>query len=114
MSQRGGSVTSGVRFGGEVLSPMVPDGEADCLVVLEATQVEVNRHVLAPGGALVTPDAVDEASLPNRRSLNVALLGVLSRHLEIPLVVWQAAIRAAFAEKLVEANLKAFEMGRGG
>ena len=29
MSQRGGSVTSDVRFGREVLSPMVSDGDAD-------------------------------------------------------------------------------------
>ena len=114
MSQRGGSVTSAVRYGREVLSPMVTDGEADCLVVLEATQVEVNRQVLRPGGVLIAPDAVNEKSLANRRSLNVALLGVLSRHLEIPVGVWQEAIRAAFAEKLVEANWQAFEVGRGG
>ena len=29
MSQRGGSVTSDVRFGPRVLSPMIPRGEAD-------------------------------------------------------------------------------------
>jgi len=34
MSQRGGSVTSDVRFGPEVHSPMIPDGDADFLVVL--------------------------------------------------------------------------------
>ena len=44
MSQRGGSVTSDVRFGDAVLSPMVPPGEADFLLVLEPTQVEPNRH----------------------------------------------------------------------
>jgi len=113
MSQRGGSVTTGVRYGREVLSPMVPDGEADCLVVLEATQIDVNRNVLKKGGVLIAPDAVDESRLVNRRSLNVALLGVLSKHLDIPVEAWHAAIRAAFAEKLVEANLQAFAVGRG-
>ena len=39
MSQRGGSVTSDVRFGFEVLSPMIPSGEADYLVALDSTQV---------------------------------------------------------------------------
>ena len=34
MSQRGGSVTSDVRYGAEVFSPMTPPGEADFLVVL--------------------------------------------------------------------------------
>ncbi len=50
MSQRGGSVTSDVRFGtapeDRVLSPMVPRGEADFLVVLAASEVEVTRASL--------------------------------------------------------------------
>jgi len=41
MSQRGGSVSSDVRFGDSVFSPMVPAGEADFLVVLAASQIEV-------------------------------------------------------------------------
>ena len=44
MSQRGGSVSSEVRYGKEVASPMVPEGESDFLIVMEPTQVEVNRH----------------------------------------------------------------------
>ena len=36
MSQRGGSVSSDVRFGERVFSPMVPEGEADFLVVISA------------------------------------------------------------------------------
>jgi indolepyruvate ferredoxin oxidoreductase beta subunit len=34
MSQRGGSVTSDVRYGKRVQSPMVPPGEAEFLVVI--------------------------------------------------------------------------------
>ena len=60
----------------EVLSPMIPRGQADFLVVLAPSEVEVNRGVLRPGGLLIPPDLVDEKSLPNRKSLNVALLGV--------------------------------------
>ena len=78
MSQRGGSVTSDVRFGPQVLSPMVPPGEADFLVVLAPDQVEVNRGQLRPGGVLIAPDLVDPARLTNRKSFNVALLGALS------------------------------------
>ena len=112
MSQRGGSVSSDVRFGAEVLSPMVPPGEADYLVVLSADQVDVNRGCLKPGGVLIATDAVDEAALPNRKSLNVALLGVLSKHLGIDEAEWQAAIRANLPEKLHEANAAAFALGR--
>jgi len=53
MSQRGGSVTSDVRFGRKVLSPMVPPGEADFLLVLEPSEVEVTRPLLRPGGVLL-------------------------------------------------------------
>jgi len=112
MSQRGGSVTSDVRFGDKVLSPMVPRGEADFLVVLSADQVEVNRPVLRTGGILVGPDFVDEKTLPNRRSLNVALLGALAHHLDIPEDCWLAAVREALPERLHDVNEKAFRIGR--
>jgi indolepyruvate ferredoxin oxidoreductase beta subunit len=112
MSQRGGSVTSDVRFGPEVLSPMIPEAEADFLVVLAPTQVENNLHVLRAGGVLLPPDLVPEAGLPNRRSLNVALLGALAHHLPFPDELWRAAIRAALPERLHDVNFKAFEMGR--
>jgi indolepyruvate ferredoxin oxidoreductase, beta subunit len=112
MSQRGGSVTSDVRFGRKVLSPMIPAGEADFLLVLAPSEVEVTRPLLRPGGLLVPPDAVDEAKLPNRRSLNVALLGLLSRHLDLPEAHWLAAIRAALPERLHQVNETAFRMGR--
>jgi len=112
MSQRGGSVTSDVRYGEKVLSPMVPRGEADFLVVLAADQVEMNRPMLRDGGVLIGPDFVDEASLPNRRSLNVALLGALSHHLDIPEALWLEAVRAALPDRLHEVNRKAFRIGR--
>jgi indolepyruvate ferredoxin oxidoreductase, beta subunit len=111
MSQRGGSVTSDVRFGPKIFSPMVPPGEADFLVVLAADQVEVNRGSLRAGGILISPDRVNENSLTNKRALNVALLGVLSRHLEIAEADWLTAIRTALPEKLHEANLAAFALG---
>jgi indolepyruvate ferredoxin oxidoreductase beta subunit len=112
MSQRGGSVNSDVRYGPEVLSPMIPRGEADFLVVLAPSEVEVNRGMLSPAGVLIPPDAVDEAALPNRRSLNVALLGALSARLDLPEAHWLAAIQAALPERLHDVNLKAFRFGR--
>jgi indolepyruvate ferredoxin oxidoreductase beta subunit len=112
MSQRGGSVTSDVRFGQRVLSPMVPRGEADFLVVLAPSEVEVARPMLRPGGVLLSPDLVPEASLPNKRSLNVALLGALSRYVDLPTEAILDAIRAALPERLHEVNEKAFELGR--
>ena len=112
MSQRGGSVVSDVRFGNCVLSPMVPDGEADFLVVLEATQEEANRHRLKPSGVIVGCGRIDAASLPNPRTLNVALLGLFSRHLDLPFEAWHEALRACFPPHLYSVNMKAFELGR--
>jgi indolepyruvate ferredoxin oxidoreductase beta subunit len=112
MSQRGGSVTSDVRFGEKVFSPMVPAGEAAFLLVLEPGQVEVNRHMLREGGVLVEPSAVDERRLKNRKSLNVALLGVLSRYLDFSVELWKASILANLPAKLHEPNLQAFDLGR--
>ena len=56
MSQRGGSVSSEVRYGGEVASPMVPAGEAHVLAVLESGQLEVVRPLLREGGVVITPE----------------------------------------------------------
>ncbi len=112
MSQRGGSVTSDVRFGPQVLSPMVPPGEADFLVVLADDEVESNRCRLREGGLLLTAAMIDAATLPSRRSLNVAVLGLLSRRLAIGLLHWQQAIRRNFKPELHESNLAAFALGR--
>ena len=113
MSQRGGSVSSDVRFGKQVLSPMVPWGEADYLLVLSTDQVGPNRHCLREGGVLITPEQIDAGAIANKKSLNIALLGCLSRHLPIPEEHWMSAIRANLAEKLVEMNFEVFRLGRG-
>ena len=112
MSQRGGSVTSDVRFGPRVLSPMIPRGEADFLVVLAPSEVEVTRPLLKPGGVLFPPDFVEEKSLANKRSLNVALLGALSAWLDIEERTFLEAVRAALAERLHAVNEQAFAQGR--
>jgi indolepyruvate ferredoxin oxidoreductase, beta subunit len=112
MSQRGGSVTSDVRFGAQVLSPMIPPGEADFLLVLAPSEVDVTRPLLRKGGVLIPPDFVDEKTLPNRKSLNVALLGALSRHLDLSEALWLEAVRAALPAQLHAVNEKAFQLGR--
>jgi len=112
MSQRGGSVASDVRFGDAVLSPMVPPGEADYLVVFDLGQVETNRAQLRAAGTLITPANVDERKLVNRRSLNVALLGALSAHLDIEEEIWLDVLSHSFPEKLLQSNLQAFRVGR--
>lgn len=111
MSQRGGSVTSDVRFGPEVHSPMVPDGEADYLIVLTGEEVENNRRHLREGGVLIAPEVLGDAELPHARSLNIALLGALSTHLAFDRQAWLAGIRAQLPEKVHDVNEQAFDLG---
>ena len=113
MSQRGGSVTGDVRFGERVFSPMVPGGEADFLLVLEPTQVEPHRYMLRPGRrADHAGRGAASSQLPNKKTLNVALLGALSAHLPMAEEQWLTALRAGFAETFFEGNRKAFLIGR--
>jgi len=110
MSQRGGSVASDVRFGKRVLSPMIPAGEIDYLVVLAPEWVDVHRAELRATGKLLTPDNME--GLANKRALNVALMGALSRLLPIPETAWHTALAKGFPEKLHDSNLAAFQFGR--
>jgi len=112
MSQRGGSVAGDVRFGAQVFSPMVPAGEVDFLLALDAAELEPNRPLLRPGGVTIGPAAIDPDKLPQKKMLNVALLGALSACLPMAQQLWLDSIGAAFAPKFLEANRQAFLLGR--
>ncbi|MDD4817534.1 MAG: 2-oxoacid:acceptor oxidoreductase family protein [Victivallaceae bacterium] len=112
MSQRGGSVSSEVRYGEKVASPMIPAGESDFLVVTDAAQVDVNRGKLKSGGVLITPEMIDIAGLGNKKALNIALLGLLSTYLDFLGETWKAALAGELPAKLHEVNFAAFELGK--
>jgi indolepyruvate ferredoxin oxidoreductase beta subunit len=56
MSQRGGSVTSHIRFGTEVASPVIPAGEADYLVGFEKLEGYRYLYMLKKNGVLLMND----------------------------------------------------------
>ncbi len=114
MSQRGGAVRSDVRFGGRVLSPMTPDGEADYVLALDPGQADAARGWLRPGGVLIGRERIDSARLLHPKALNVALLGALSARLDIPAEHWTAALRAHLPASALEANRAAFQLGSEG
>ena len=59
MAQRGGSVTSHVRIGGEAFSPLIPFGGADMLLAFEPGEAVRNLRYLKKGGiAVVNTSAV--------------------------------------------------------
>ena len=112
MSQRGGSVTSDVRFGTRVFSPMIPKGEVDYLVVLAPDQRDRQLPNLRATGEVLSLTMLEGVSLPNRKCANVAMLGALSQRLPIAEEAWHAAMDACFPEALRAANREAFECGR--
>jgi indolepyruvate ferredoxin oxidoreductase, beta subunit len=70
MAQRGGSVTSHVRFGEEVYSPLIPRGKADFLVALEELEGLRYAYYLKPNGKVilnqkrVIPSSINPSSAP--------------------------------------------------
>lgn len=147
MSQRGGSVTSHVRFGSKVYSPIIPEGQADFLFGFELLETLRCLPMLRPGATVVVNDlkiipapvamgqeaypadipAKIAASFPdtvvvngmelaiqagNVRTVNIALLGALSRRLDLAEQYWHQALTRQVPERFLAENLKAFALGR--
>ena len=53
MAQRGGSVTSHVRIGEEIFSPLIPKGQADILIAFEAAEAVRNIDYLKKDGMVI-------------------------------------------------------------
>jgi indolepyruvate ferredoxin oxidoreductase, beta subunit len=70
MAQRGGSVTSHVRFGEEVYSPLIHRGKADFMVALEELEGLRYAYYLKPDGKVIlnrkkiVPSSVNPAVAP--------------------------------------------------
>ena len=83
MAQRGGAVTTVVRFGDEVSSMVCDPGTADCVVSFETTEALRNLSFLAEDGYLLVADeaikplpvATGRASMPAHARETLADLG---------------------------------------
>jgi indolepyruvate ferredoxin oxidoreductase beta subunit len=53
MAQRGGSVFSNLRLGGEVIAPMTPEGKCDVLIAVEPSEALRNIQYLARNSVVV-------------------------------------------------------------
>lgn len=147
MSQRGGSVSTVVRFGSDVSSMVCDPGCADVIVSFEAIEALRARQFLVPGTGrlfvndeVITPVSVaigtgqmpadidaslaelDAVRVPAGRiareagspkSANVVLMGALSTALSFEADTWRSVIAERVPPKTIEANLAAFDAGRG-
>ena len=141
MSQRGGSVSSQVRFGKQVLSPVIELGGADLLVSCEKMEallrpegkVVVNDYEIPsapvlsgaaeyPAGILdelcarastIVVDAAAEAErLGGAKAMNVLLLGATIKLMGLESLDWEKIIRENVKPQFVELNLRALAFGQ--
>jgi indolepyruvate ferredoxin oxidoreductase beta subunit len=150
MAQRGGCVTSHVRYGQKVYSPLARKGDVDMIVSFEKLEALRYLDYLKKGGMILVNDEeiyppsvnLGEADYPkdiyeslrsqfgkdsvkvipgpklaslagNRRAVNTVMLGAISRYIpEISPEAWKKMLGKALPEKIVQANLKAFDLGR--
>ena len=120
MSQRGGSVVTYVRYGDKVYSPIVDKGEADFIVSFELLEAARYTEYLKAGTmtkAGIKVDAVDCLTLAEQagtaKSVNIVLMGRLSKYMDFPVDAWMAAIEKLVKPQFLEMNKKAFMLGRG-
>lgn len=99
MAQRGGSVISSVRFGTEVHSPIIPEGQSDILVAFDRLEALRWKHFLAKDGKVLMN--------------NVDLVPVtVSSGLQQPVTDFETRLAKAFPDALVvDAEKIAEEVG---
>lgn len=105
MSQRGGSVSSQVRFGDAVASPIIGEGMADILVAFEEMEAARYAKFLKPDGIAV----VNMHRIPSLPVLSGACTypegGVAALQQKIRVVQLEAAKIAARAGQVKSANM---------
>ena len=73
----------------------------------------ITDKIKAKGVDIITVDAADIAlKAGNIRTVNVVLIGVLSKSMDIPEEKWVETIKSTVPEKAVDVNIKAFSLGR--
>jgi indolepyruvate ferredoxin oxidoreductase beta subunit len=100
MAQRGGSVTTQVRFGAGVYSPHLGPGEADGLVAFEAVEALRNIPALKPEGGFILTDELEITPLP-----------VAAGQVEYPRGVIEELRRLVPATRVVPAGRLARDLG---
>jgi indolepyruvate ferredoxin oxidoreductase beta subunit len=99
MAQRGGSVTSHVRYAPKVYSPLIEEGTADFLVAFEQLEALRYLHFLSPKGRVLMD------------TLKVKPMPVLLGAAEYPKDVIERVKAGAKKVNVVEAFKKAKELG---
>ena len=81
MAQRGGSVTSHVRIGDDIFSPLIPKGTADIIIAFEAAEAVRNISYLKKDGLVIVNKKIVQpttASLNNKTFSESEMIDYLS------------------------------------
>ncbi|MFA7073818.1 MAG: indolepyruvate oxidoreductase subunit beta [Endomicrobiaceae bacterium] len=114
MAQRGGSVESHLRFGKEVFSPIITDGEVDFMLSFDKGEHDRMIKLLKKDGKDLFPDFVEaDKKIADKKFLNTYMLGILSKHLGLSKESWQKAMKDVFKTKFIEKNFEVFNMANG-
>ncbi len=112
MAQRGGSVESHLRFGENVFSPLIPEGNVDYLVPFYKEEHERMKHLLKKDGIDLLSNLIKaENTIGDVKLINTYLLGVLSKYLPLTEDNWIKAINSVFT-KMQDKNINIFLQGR--
>lgn len=90
MAQRGGSVTSHVRIGEDIYSPLIPKGQADIIISFEAAEAARNADYLKKGGMVIVNKKVVQpttASLTGKTFSEDTMIDYLNKVAEQVVVV---------------------------
>jgi len=112
MSQRGGSVESHLRFGKQIYSPIIPEGEVDYLVPFYRDEHDRMAFLLKKDGTdLLSWLEKAENEIKDKYLINTYMLGALSRYLPISEASWLFAIENVF-NKFIDKNKEIFLSAR--
>ena len=133
MAQRGGAVTTVVRFGDDVATMVCDEGCADSVVSFEVVEALRNIAFLKEGGSLVVNDEAIKplpvltgmASMPHNArkrllDMDATLIpaseiareaGALSVSLPFASELWEEVIRGKVPPKTIDINIEAFRRG---
>jgi indolepyruvate ferredoxin oxidoreductase beta subunit len=129
MAQRGGAVTTHLRFGPKVFSPLIEPGRADLLVAFEKVEALRFAHYLRPGGCMVVnaqeifPPSVATGQERYPADVSERLAGVTDRlylvdalaaahFLPLPEEAYELALKGSLPGRIVAVNVDAFRAGR--
>jgi indolepyruvate ferredoxin oxidoreductase beta subunit len=108
MAQRGGSVFSNIRLGGDALAPMTPEGKVDVIIAVEPSEALRNIQYLAKGGVVVLNSQkvlpftvfLGKSGYPSLKAIEAGLGKVTKR-----IITLDAAALAQQAGSLQSANV---------